>query len=373
MPRKGENIYKRKDGRWEGRIWQENTMPGRRKYISVYGKTYKEVKGKMEKTRNGHIQSSKGLPDMEEAASIWLEDRKQFWKPTTYAAYQQIVDKYIGSYLGKIKINKIDSQVMADFHALLRSERENMLSANYLSYICAVVIRVLAYAKKKYGIQMSIPENPVVKSKKGQIILPGEHAMSVLEEYLLADSGKNINLGILVAFYTGIRIGELCALKWEDIDLNDGIIYIKRNIQRVQNPEKEEVRTSIIIQAPKTVDSIRIVPIPPVLLPLLEQHRKEDGGHVIQGAKNPWADPRTVQYQFKKILERCGLEHFNFHMLRHAFATRCIAKGFDVKSLSEILGHSDIRLTLNLYVHSTVQQKKQLMNRFDTHLYQEQP
>ncbi len=371
MPRKGENIYKRKDGRWEGRIKRENSLPGKRSYISVYGKTYKEVKEKMKQAKTGHIQNSKDFPDMNEAASIWLKDKGKCWKPTTSATYKQVVEKYLVPNIGKMKINQVTNQTMEEFAAILKSDRKNVLSFNYLSYICALVIRILSYAKKKYGYKIMIPDNPIIKSKKSPVIPPGEHTMSVLEEYLTADSARDMSLGILIAFYTGIRIGELCALKWEDIDLMEGIIHIKRNIQRVQNAGNGSKKTSIIIQAPKTVDSIRIVPIPPVLFPLLEANRKEDSGYIISGTKYPWADPRTVQYHFKGILEKCGLEHFNFHMLRHAFATRCIAKGFDIKSLSEILGHSDTRLTLNLYVHSTVQQKKRLMERFNTHLYQE--
>lgn len=370
MPRKGENIYKRKDGRWEGRVRRENMLPGRRDYIYVYGKSYKEVKEKMLQVKARAAQGCSGVPGMGEAACIWLEDRKGFWKPTTYAAYQQAVGKYIAPYLGEVRIDRIDNRTMENFVAVLRGEPGHGLSQNYLSYICAVVIRVIAHVAKKYGLCMAVPENPVMKNKKGQIILPGEQALSALEEYLAADSGRDTSLGILVAFYTGIRIGELCGLRWEDVDLADSIIYVRRNVQRVPS-SSGGTKTRIAIQAPKSGDSVRIVPIPPVLRPLLEKNRKGGGCYVIGGNKYPWADPRTVQYQFRRALEKCGLGHFNFHMLRHAFASRCITKGFDVKSLSEILGHSDTRLTMNLYVHSTVQQKKELMDRFDTQLNQE--
>ena len=370
MPRKGENIYKRKDGRWEGRVRQEDALPGKRKFVSVYGKTYREVKEKMERAKVGQLPGGKGFPDIEEAVGVWLDDREGYWKPTTYAAYRQAAEKYIVPYLGPVKINRIDNQAMENFAAALMDGQESVLSSNYQSYICAIVVRVLAHTKKKFGLRMTVPENPVTKCKKHPVALPGEHAMSMLENYLVADCGRDVSLGILVAFYTGIRIGELCALKWDDVDLADGVIRIKGNIQRVQIPDQEETKTSFVIQAPKTADSMRIVPIPPVLRPLLEQNRQEEERYLIRGTKYPWADPRTVQYQFQGILKKCGLESFNFHMLRHAFASRCIAMGFDVKSLSEILGHSDTRMTLNLYVHSTVQQKKQLMGRFDTPISQ---
>ena len=371
MPRKGENIYKRKDGRWEGRIRRENFLLGKKSYISVYGKTYTEVKGKMEETKSRRNKSDTGFMNMYEAAGDWLEDKEKCWKLTTSATYRHVVEKYIVPCLGKMKVNQISNRTMEEFAAFLENKVPNKLSANYLSYICAITIRILSHVKRKYGYGITVPENPVAKGRKCPVIPPGEYAMSVLEEYLIADSTRDTSLGILIAFYTGIRIGELCALKWEDIDFQEGVIHIRKNIQRVQNVGGGDAKTMVIVQEPKTADSVRVVPIPPVLLPLLKENYRDFSCYVIRGQRHPWTDPRTVQYRFKGILEKCGLEYFNFHMLRHAFATRCIAKGFDIKSLSEILGHSDTRLTMNLYVHSTVQQKKKLMNRFDTCLYQE--
>lgn len=372
MSRRGENIYKRKDGRWEGRIWKEISIPGKRSYLSIYGKTYKETKEKMKIAKNCSCQGGKGLPKLEEAASVWMNDKKACWKPTTCREYGYVLDKHIIPWLGGAKIGSIDQQTMEDFVSLLLKERNNELSANYLSYICSIVIRILLHMKKKYGYAIAIPANPVARSRKYQAILPGEQALFKLEEYLIANSGRNENLGILIALYTGIRIGELCALTWKDIDLAERVIYIRNNVQRVHGDDCGENKTHTVIQTPKTSDSIRLVPISPMLFPLLEKYQQEDSKHIISGTRNSWADPRTVQYQFQKTLKKCGLEHFNFHMLRHAFASRCIEKGFDIKSLSEILGHSDIRLTMELYVHSSVQQKKMLMNRFESYLYQEQ-
>ena len=368
MPRRGENIYKRKDGRWEGRVQKKDSACGKRCYKSIYGKTYREVKLKLEKEKISQAQVDIKFPNMQEAAAIWIEDREKYWKPTTSSIYMQILNKYIVYYLGHMKINTITTKILEDFVITLMNKRENLLSLNYLSYICAIVIRILTYINKRNAYELVLPDNPISKNRKSPIILPSEHALSVLEKYLISNK-TNVNLGILIAFYTGIRICELCALKWSDIDWTDETIHIKRNIQRVQNQSADKAKTKIIIQEPKTVDSVRVVPIPPILLPLLKESQGENSHYIVKGTKQPWADPRTVQYQFKKSLEICGLEHFKFHMLRHSFASRCIAKGFDIKSLSEILGHSDVHLTLNLYVHSTMQHKKQLMKRFDSHLF----
>lgn len=166
---------------------------------------------------------------------------------------------------------------------------------------------------------------------------------------------------------------EVCALTWADIDLRDGVIHIRRNLQRVKADDGQKNNTEILLQTPKTGSSHRIIPIPPVLLPLLKKHCQKPDQYLISGRRKPWAEPRTLQYRFAKILKACGLEHFNFHMLRHAFATRCIAEGFDVKSLSEILGHSSVQITLNLYVHSSMKRKRQLMGQIGGCFYACQP
>lgn len=128
----------------------------------------------------------------------------------------------------------------------------------------------------------------------------------------------------------------------------------------------DQKMTQIVRQTPKTSDSCRIIPLPEKLIVLLRQYQKDVTAYVISGGKNPWAEPRTIQYRFKNILKRCNIEYFNFHMLRHAFATRCVAMGLDVKSLSEILGHSSIQITLNLYVHTTIQQKRLFMHQYNS-------
>ena len=219
------------------------------------------------------------------------------------------------------------------------------------------------YTRERYNCDISLPVLPVFQNKKGRIELPGEKTLAALENYLLENIEEDTCGGIIIALYTGIRIGELCALTWEDIDWEEGILQVKKNLQRIREADNLENRTRVIMLDPKTADSMRFIPIPPAISGLL-QAQKRKTGFIISGRKNAWADPRTVQYRFKKILQKCGVEYFNFHMLRHAFATRCVAMGFDIKSLSEILGHSNVQITMSLYVHPTIQQKKKLMDRF---------
>lgn len=371
MSRRGMNIYKRKDGRWEGRMKKEDARDGARKYRSVYGRTYAEVKSKMEAARTE--ERLKRAPEkytVAEAVTLWLDERKPYWKPTTLAIYQNMADKYILPKLGDMQISQMDEAGLERFCFEIRREEE--LSNGHLRNICAILIRAMRHMKKRHHYEIEIPDHILPPCRTGERILPGEAELAILEQYLVqrAKAGDDTCLGILTALYTGMRIGETCALTWGCINLKEGIIYVRKNLQRVKTQDGGKNSTEILFQQPKTSTSQRVIPIPPVLLSLLMENEEPGENYLIKGKKKPWAEPRTLQYRFEKILTLCGLENFNFHMLRHAFATRCMEGGFDVKSLSEILGHSSIQITLNLYIHSSMRRKKQLMEQFDLCLYQ---
>lgn len=368
MPKRGENIYKRKDGRWEGRI-RRYSGEKERSYQSVYGKSYREVKEKMYRIRQETPKRESGSCTMEDAARMWVQSQSVYWKAGTYSAYGQILDKYILPYMGQIPVRQITNKVLVEFMGQInRPEAAKTLSGNYMFQICALVRRILIYMNRQYDGGIVVPDNPLSRKQIHNRMMPSETALTVLESYLCSHCDKDTCLGILLALHTGIRVGELSALTWKDIDLKEEILYIRRNLLRVnkrKQPEMREPMTQIVEQKPKSSDSIRAIPLPPCLLPVLQRHRKEESAYVISGVKSPWAEPRTIQYRFESILRECRIEYFNFHMLRHAFATRCVANGLDVKSLSEILGHSNVQITLNLYVHSTIRQKRLLMQQYD--------
>ena len=150
MSKRGENIYKRKDGRWEGRIKRQGECGGRGGYKSIYGKTYKEIKQKMEDYRKNPPKKSRGKLLMGDISERWLDENKSVWKPTTYGAYSQIVNKYIRPALGKLDIASIDARMLDEFSKGLGGNEEGRLSNNYRSYICALTIRILRYAGKRY-------------------------------------------------------------------------------------------------------------------------------------------------------------------------------------------------------------------------------
>lgn len=171
------------------------------------------------------------------------------------------------------------------------------------------------------------------------------------------------NIGILISLFTGLRVGEVCALRWEDISFPEQAIYVHQTMQRVQVKNDPNQKTKIIITAPKSACSIRTIPIPDLLVPVLELYKTTAIGYVLTNSHQRIMEPRTLQNYFKKALRNSSIKDANFHSLRHTFATRCIELGFDVKTLSEILGHAGVNITMNRYVHPSMELKKENMQR----------
>lgn len=366
MPKAGINIYKRKDGRYEGRVLLERTVRQKPKYAYVYGKTLREVKSKMEKIREQKTKAcKKEQPDMHQAAWEWLQKMEEQWKPTTYDIYRRMVQQYIEPLLGSYPVSDVTKNVLDVFSAEMVSLSKNgTLSPKYRKYACAIACRIIEYTADAYQLEMEIPQIPDFRIAPSEQALPDEKILLRLEAYLMKHLEDDTCLGILLARYTGIRIGELCALQWKDIDLENGMVTIRRNLQRIRNYEADETgKTKLCMQNPKTMRSIRSIPIADSLIKILKEHEKGPEQYLISGKRAEWAEIRTVQYRFASILKKCELEQFHFHLLRHAFASRCICEGCDMKSLSELLGHSSVQITMNIYVHSSVKQKKELVNQ----------
>lgn len=372
MARKGYNIYKRKDGRWEGRLFIERSCDGRNKYRSVYGKTYKAVKEKMmlEALKRGDSKTAQKLR-MKDILEIWLAENKITWKASTYACYYQLVYRQIVPDIGRVPMSAFEEKQLHLFIAQ-KQKQGNLftgtgLSASYLQSICSIVIQALKYVKKTRNIDYTVPELPAFKKEIRRQKLPTELTLSKLESHLRTKIPDTTALGILLCMYTGVRIGELCALQWKDIDIENKVITIHKTLQRTkafhETGMTDSKKTELMITEPKTVSAFRNIPIPFHMLTLLEPCKGKADDYVLSGKSQPYMEVRTLQYRFQAILKACEIPAFNFHMLRHIFATRCIAAGFDMKSLSEILGHANIKITMGIYVHTSGERKKRLMDQ----------
>ena len=183
-----------------------------------------------------------------------------------------------------------------------------------------------------------------------------------LVEYLSNDIDI-YKAGILICLFMGLRLGEICALKWEDIDFQNRILHIKRTVQRLDCTNTESRSKTILFEGPpKTVHSIREIPIPEFLYNIILSYNDSPCKGIYFLNPNTPMDPRTYQYKFQSILKKAGIESTHFHALRHTFATNCINSGADAKSVSEILGHANVNITLNRYVHPDMDTKRNILN-----------
>lgn len=361
MAKRGSNIYKRKDGRFEGRVpvgYQEN---GKIKYRSVYARTLSEVKEKMSEVysiRQNHSVSAMKLT-VREAAEQWLSSSKLRVKKSSYVNYANIVNKHILPIIGKEFMQNLTTSRLNDFiHHKLNHGRlscKGGLSAKSVRDIMTVYRSIEAYSAKEYGIKETHFTMPKIEKKQTDILTSVERKR--LESYLL-NNQNNTNIAILLCLFTGLRVGELCGLKWEDIDFDNAVLYVKRTVQRVSKNGKSQ----IVIGTPKSRTSVRTVPIPAFVLDILRNYTNCGDFYIITGKGKP-TEPRTMQNRFKAILKSCNIRNVNFHLLCHTYATVCIEKGFDPKTLSELLGHADASITLDRYVHSSMQMKKNYVSR----------
>ncbi len=371
MPRRGENIRKRKDGRWEGRYAKGQDSAGKTKYGSVYAKTYSEVKQKLTEKNNciktNTLSQNKGDLFFEDLLYLWLDNIKIKIKEQTYEKYKRLIETHIIPDLGQLKIRQINTTLLNQYlyqkSITGRLDKSGGLSTSYIQTISVIIKSAIKYAayEKIYIFEPLDISTPKQKPKETEVLTKKEQA--ALEEYLLNHFDEKA-IGIFLSLYTGLRIGEVCGLKWGDIDFNTRSIHVRNTVIRIANPNPTEKRkTTLVLGDTKTRSSKRIIPMPELIYIMLKNLAQSSNMFVIKGCSYPYTDPRTYQYVFHKYLENSGVRNVNYHVLRHTFATRCMESGMDMKSLSEILGHSNVNITLNIYVHSSMELKRAQMEK----------
>ena len=245
-----------------------------------------------------------------------------------------------------------------------RCDGRGGLSPNTVQDICTLTGSILEYAKREYKVNVSL-EPPTVKVPEKEMRVLSLDEQRKLEIYLFSNLDL-IAIGCLLSLYVGLRIGELSALKLSDFDFSNGTVKITKTMQRVKNYDEHiKTKTKIIISSPKSKKSVRTLPVPGFLLEIIKKRYNLviPNAYFLTGKTSRYKEPRRVEYQFGKITDRCGLKAVNFHALRHTFATRLTENGTDVKTLSELMGHANIKTTLK-YMHSSEQQKRAVMNCF---------
>ena len=355
MSRRGENIYKRGDGRWEGRYIRGRTPEGRAQYGYVYAATYSACREKrrqrlQELPREITPSNNMTLP---EAVELFFTEReqKQKLKESTVSRYRYMVRRYIQPQLGAAPLYTLTEKRVAAFYQRLQGQGLSPKSARDAGVLLRAILRT---ATKRGCFCTGInAELPVCKKRQVEIFTEPE---IVRLAHHIVDEPDLTGLGILLALNSGLRLGELCALRWSDIDLHAGFLRVEREVQRLY----EKGCTKLIVQPPKSESSLRRIPLPADILSLLAAHKPKTAGSVclLTGTAAP-LEPRTMQNRYRALLKRAGVPYRNFHALRHTYATRCIEQNVDVKSVSEMLGHSDVRITLQTYVHVSLRYKQQ--------------
>lgn len=363
MGRRGESIFRRKDGRWEARYsLGKDAATGKTKYRSVYGNTYSEAKEKrMQAMQKTYISQKNG--GFIEAVRKWLEEKEPGIKEQTYRRYQQCIDTHIIPYFGDVKCSAITQNTVDDFlkqkRLSGRLDGKGGLSQSTIRGMCIILQSILLFAyQKKMGIPEMIQiKKPRVEKKKISVLKPNEQKRL---ETVLLEVPTDTNLAIYLALHTGMRIGEICALHWSDIDWEERLLFVRSTVIRNKKGQ-------LVITSPKSETSQRAIPLTRQLVNLLAaEHERSCSEFVFSSPrKDAFLNPRTLQYRFQTLLTRLGISRISFHALRHTFATRWIEFGMDVKSLSEVLGHAGVQITLDIYVHSSDKLKREAIEKLE--------
>ena len=355
MSRRGENIYKRGDGRWEGRYIRGRTPEGRAQYGYVYAATYSACREKRRQRLRelpSEITPSNNMT-LPEAVELFFTEREQKrkLKESTVSRYRYMVQQYIQPQLGAVPLYTLTEERMAAFYQKLQTQGLSPKSARDVGVLLRAILRTAA----KRGCFCTGLNAELPVCKKQQVEIFTEPEIVRLAHHIVSEPDLT-GLGILLALNSGLRLGELCALRWSDIDLHAGFLRVEREVQRLY----EQGCTRLVVQPPKSESSCRRIPLPADMLSLLAAHKLKNAGGVclLTGTAAP-LEPRTMQNRYRALLKRAGVPYRNFHALRHTYATRCIEQNVDIKSVSEMLGHSDVRITLQTYVHVSLRHKQQ--------------
>ena len=295
----------------------------------------------------------------------WLIEKKEYIKESTYANYSNNIFNHIIPKLGNYYLQDLNHKIIQDFLLNLfkngRKDGNGGLSEKTVKDITIIVKGSLKKAINEekirhFELSFIYPRD----NKETKIYVLSKSEQNKLTNFVL-NNLNNRNIGLLISLYSGLRIGELCALQWNDIDFKRNILSVNKTIQRVYIKDKETNISKVIISSPKTKNANREIPINKDFSEVLKKVKTNDNDFVITG-NNKYLEPRTYRKYFNKLLRLARINCFNFHSLRHTFATNCISLGVDYKTVSELLGHANVNITLNLYVHPRLSQKKKCID-----------
>lgn len=296
---------------------------------------------------------------IKDIAVLWRDNKKQFVKESTYSAYCLLLTNHIIPFFGDK-----EEFIEDDVQQFVLESLKNGLSEKTIKDIIVVIKMIQKFgAKNKFMPLNQIDVLFPSSSTKKELEIMSKDNQRKLFEYLKENFSFR-NLGIVICLCTGIRIGELCALTWNSFDMENNIVKIRHTVQRIYVVDEEIKYTKLVLNEPKTKESNRDIPLSAELLKVIKPLMKVVKGdfYVLSNDEKP-IEPRTYRNYYKKILKQLDIPYIKFHGLRHSFATRCIESKNSVKTVSVILGHSNITTTMNLYVHPDNAEKKRCIEK----------
>lgn len=298
-----------------------------------------------------------------ELAVKWIDEKKNYIKESTYALYQYEVTKYICPAIGSVELTEIDEQLLQEIVLRWQSEKSNVqpLRKSMIQNLVILIKQIMKYGIKKGYLQqkeLDIHYAPQPEKRRSRKILEETEQNRLICAILSGLTPETF--GILLCMNSGLRIGEICALTWGDIDLDNQLLHVTKTLQRIYRKDGNP-RSYVVITTPKTESSVRDVPISQKVCLLMQKVADMEPTHYILTNSKHYIEPRTFRKHYDSFLDTNGISHINFHSLRHTFATRCIEGGANYKAVSELLGHSTINTTLNMYVHPQMSEKRKCM------------
>ena len=351
------NIYLKKDGRYESRIPNGKKADGKKAFLYVLTRTKEQCVERVKAICQRNQPQGYCCLTMRELFSEWYRSIQHHVKESTAANYSMKAEKHILPAFSKKIVSKITAD---DVYEFINTKKKANFSPRYIADIVILMKTIFKYAVRTYKICNPMDGIVLPKRKSPEIQMLDDGEQKKLTQYIATHQNRS-TMGTALSMSTGLRIGELCPLQWKDIDLEKRIISVTKTMQRIQCPNATK-KTKLIITDPKSESSRRQIPIPECMMSFLLKFKGKPNEYILTGTEKP-IEPRAMQYRFQTILKNAKLPSVHFHALRHIFASNCIKLGFDVKALSELLGHSSVEITLNRYVHSSFDQKREYMKR----------
>ncbi len=301
---------------------------------------------------------------------IWQDENRDFLKESTFATYSVAIENHILPYYGNRKLKEISHDDNQEFILFLskkkRKDGMGYLSTKAVKDIMTLWLGILGKAERKGYVNLGkvryqYPVSSQVNTAQKENHLTLQEEFEIMNCLKKQESLKS--LGVVLALATGMRIGEICALRWECIDLSRGMIHVNKTLQRIYTKENGIGKSKVVVTAPKSFKSNRYIPLPEKYLNIIKKHQAAPEVYLLTGKVDKFIEPRTLRAYYDRLMENNGTRYVTFHGLRHTFATRLVESGCDYKTISELLGHADVNTTFRTYIHSDMDKKREFVEK----------